>query len=263
MTQKKLRTPITYYGGKQQMAARIASLLPEHTGYVEPFCGGAAVFWAKEPSRWEVLNDTNRELQNFYEQIKANFSALEAEVRISLHSREAHRDAQAIYARPNLHSPIKRAWAVWYLANHSFCGMLTGTFGYDRSGQTSRNNAGKRERFTEELAIRLQNVLLESCDALRIIRSRDTTETLFYCDPPYIGADQGHYDGYSEADYQAMLNELAGIQGKFLLSSYRSAPLKKAVSQHGWHSIEIDMPKRTAKGKVKTEVLTANYPISL
>ena len=263
MTQKKLRTPVTYYGGKQQMAAKIVSLIPEeHEGYVEPFCGGAAVFWAKPPSHWEVLNDTNRELQNFYEQVKNDFASLEKLVRISLHSREAHRDAQAIYARPNLHSPIKRAWAVWYLANHSFCGILTGTFGYDRSGQTSRNIANKRERFTEELAMRLQNVLLESCDALRIIRSRDTPETLFYCDPPYINTDMGHYDGYTEADYCALLDTLAQIQGKFLLSSFRSEPLKKAVEQHGWHNIEIKMAKPAAKGKRKIEVLTANFPIS-
>lgn len=263
MEQKKLRTPITYYGGKQLMAERIASLLPEHEGYVEPFCGGAAVFWRKEPSHWEVLNDTNRELANFYEQIKGNFSALEAEVRISLHSREAHRDAQAIYDRPNLHSPIKRAWAVWYLANHSYCGILTGTFGYDRSGQTSRNNTGKRERFTEDLAIRLQNVLLESCDALRIIRSRDTPKTLFYCDPPYINTDMGHYDGYTETDYCALLDTLAQIQGKFVLSSFRSTELAAMIEKHGWHSIEIKMAKPAAKGKNKIEVLTANFPISL
>ena len=55
-----------------------------------------------------------------------------------------------------------------------FSGMLNGTFGYDRSGQGSRRVRGKRGDFVEELAIRLQDVLLESCDALRIIRSRDT-----------------------------------------------------------------------------------------
>ena len=260
---KKLRTPIAYYGGKQQLAARIASLLPEHEGYVEPFCGGAAVFWAKPPGKWEVLNDTNRELLNFYEQAKNNFSALEAEVRKSLHSRELFQDAQSIYARPGLFSPVKRAWAVWCLANFAFHKKLNSTFGYDRSGRAGCEIANKRKSFTEDLAIRLRNVTLESCDALRIIRSRDTARTLFYCDPPYINTVQGHYDGYCEADYCALLDELAGIQGKFLLSSYRSEPLKKAVKQYGWHSTEIKMDKPSAKGQNKIEVLTANFPISL
>ena len=122
----------------------------------------------------------------------------------------------------------------------------------------------KKKDFIGDLATRLENAQIESCDALRIIRSRDSAKTLFYCDPPYIGAHQGHYSGYNEADYQALLNELAQIQGKFLLSSYRSEPLKKAVEQHGWHSVEIECRKFSSyKGNRKIECLTANYPISL
>ena len=258
-----MRTPLRYYGGKQRLASRIIKLLPEHEGYVEPFCGGAAVFWCKLPSRWEVLNDTNRELTNFYEQVKNDFVSLEKEVRISLHSREAFRDAQAIYARPGLHSPVKRAWAVWMLANTGYSGLLDGSFGYDRSGQSTKKLTNKRNNFTEELAIGLQNVQLESCDALRIIRSRDTAQTLYYCDPPYVGTDQGHYDGYSKDDYEQLLRALAQIEGKFLLSSYRSESLSRAVTEHGWYSVEIEMPKAVSKGKTKIEVLTANYPIQL
>ena len=71
-----MKTPLTYYGGKQQLAATILKLIPEHTSYVEPFIGGAAVFFAKEPSESEVINDTNGELINFYEVLKRDFSAL-------------------------------------------------------------------------------------------------------------------------------------------------------------------------------------------
>ena len=62
----RLRTPISYYGGKQKLAAKIVSLIPRHTLYCEPFIGGAAVFFAKKASQVEVINDTNRELINFY-----------------------------------------------------------------------------------------------------------------------------------------------------------------------------------------------------
>lgn len=41
---KPMSTPITYYGGKQQLAKHILPLIPEHDMYVEPFCGGAAIF---------------------------------------------------------------------------------------------------------------------------------------------------------------------------------------------------------------------------
>ena len=42
-----MKTPISYYGGKQQLASKIVSLFPEHKIYCEPFIGGAAVFFAK------------------------------------------------------------------------------------------------------------------------------------------------------------------------------------------------------------------------
>ena len=39
-----MRTPITYYGGKQTMLPHILPLIPNHEVYTEAFCGGAAVF---------------------------------------------------------------------------------------------------------------------------------------------------------------------------------------------------------------------------
>ncbi|HEU0226617.1 MAG TPA: DNA adenine methylase [Arachidicoccus soli] len=50
-----MKTPISYYGGKQSMLKHILPLIPEHTVYVEPFFGGGAVFRAKEPKNVEVI----------------------------------------------------------------------------------------------------------------------------------------------------------------------------------------------------------------
>ena len=49
---------LTYYGGKQRIAKDILSLMPKSDVYIEPFCGGAAVFFARDwTSKLEVLND--------------------------------------------------------------------------------------------------------------------------------------------------------------------------------------------------------------
>ena len=262
-----MKTPISYYGGKQTLSPIILELIPEHRIYCEPFLGGAAVYFAKKPSKVEVINDTNSELINFYEVVKNDFTALEREIAITLHSRTKHRQAQVIYANPDMFDRIKRAWAVWMLANISYGCKLDGVFGYDRSGTASKKLANKRKGFTEEYAIRLQNTQIECCDALRIIRSRDTVETFFYIDPPYVGADQGHYDGYSQEDFDALLALLESIKGKFLLSSYRNVALKECVKRNGWYSLEIDMAcsmtNRAQSPRHKVEVLTANYPISV
>ena len=151
------------------------------------------------------------------------------------------------------------------LANLSYGKSLDGGFGYDRTGGTSKCLANKRESFTVDCAKRLQQVQIECCDALRIIQSRDTPETFVYCDPPYVGADQGHYDGYSQDDFNALLKLLESIKGKFLLSSYRNKALKEFIKQNNWYSFEVRMPcsmaNRYDNRRDKVEVFTANYPI--
>lgn len=262
-----MKTPISYYGGKQTLAPIILELIPEHKIYCEPFLGGAAVYFAKKPSKVEVINDTNSELINFYEVVKNDFSALEKEIAITLHSRAKHRQAQVIYDNPDMFDRVKRAWAVWMLANISYGCKLDAAFGYDRAGCASKKLANKRKNFTEEYAVRLQNTQIECCDALRIIRSRDTADTFFYIDPPYVGADQGHYDGYSQEDFDNLLALLEEIKGKFLLSSYRNPALKECIKRNKWHTVEIEMAcsmtNRAQTPRHKVEVLTANYPISV
>lgn len=260
-------TPLKYYGGKQQLADRIISLIPKHKIYCEPFAGGAAVFFHKQPSEVETLNDTNHELINFYEVCKLDFEALEREISITLHSRELHHRASIIYNNPDKFDKIKRAWAVWVLSCQSYLSKFNGTWGYDRLGSTTKNVSNKRDNFTWQYARRLERVQLECDDALKVIRRMDTIETFFYCDPPYVDTDQGHYDGYSQDDFDALITVLERIEGKFLLSSYPNEHLYEAVKRNGWISFEIQMCKTASRNAenehgTKTEVLTANYPIA-
>lgn len=264
-----MRTPITYYGGKQKLAKLIVANIPsDHELYGEPFAGGLAVFHEKEPSKVEVINDTNAELINFYQVMQTQFSRLKEMVSVTLHSRRSFDDASHIYNRPHLFDPVQRAWAVWTLAAQGFAGLLDGSWGYDKAkNTTSKKISNKRANLTIDYAIRLQNVQIECTDALRIISSRDGKKAFFYCDPPYVGSDCGHYDGYSQQDFENLLTLLAGIKGRFLLSSYPNPALKAFVARHGWHQMEIEQvvsvannnSKKGRKGKI--EVLTANYPL--
>lgn len=263
-----MKTPISYYGGKQNLINIILPLIPPHKTYVEPFVGGGAVFWSKNKSEVEVINDYNRELINFYEIVQNEFVDLEKLIRISLHSRSLHSDATVIYNNPHMFSRIKRAWAVWVLAAQSFSSMLDGSWGYDKlKGTTSQKITNKRDSFTIDYAIRLQNVQIECTDALRVIRARDYEQAFIYCDPPYFNSDCGHYDGYSKEDFEQLLQTLSGIKGKFLMSSYPSDVLKQYTADNGWYTRNIEQAVSVANGtghggKRKIEVLTANYDLS-
>ena len=260
-----MKTPITYYGGKQKLVTTILPLFPEHILYTEPFCGGAALFFSKEPSEIEVLNDLNTELINFYKVMRQDFISLQKKVNITLHSRQQHKDASVVYNNPHLFGDLDRAWAVWVLASQSFASMIDGTWGYDKSrNTTTKKIINKGVQFTEDYAIRLQNVQLECADAIYIIKSRDNAQAFHYCDPPYYNSDCGHYGGYSVHDFERLLQTLAEVKGKFLLSSYPSELLSKYATQYGWKQKQVEQWVSVNKGsgkKKKVEVMTANYDI--
>jgi DNA adenine methylase len=161
---------------------------------------------------------------------------------------------------------VKRAWTVWMLANGSYGCMLGGGFGYDRTGNTSKKLDNKRTGFDINYVIRLQQVQIECCDALRIIQSRDTPETFFYLDPPYVGSDQDHYDGYTQMDFDALLEPLEAIKGKFLLRSFHNGEPERVYPAKRLHTVELRLPSAMTHGQGRTvrdkvEVLTASYPI--
>ncbi len=180
---KKIKTPISYYGGKQLMLNDILPLIPEHKIYVEPFFGGGAVFWAKEPAVTEVINDTNMNVINFYEVLKHDYFALRKKVEATLHSRETYKKALIIYECPWLfpEDHVLRAWAFYVCTNQGFATRI-GTWGYDRS-KRAYTIQNKIDAFTEELSDRLKYVQVEQNDAVKVIKSRDTDESFHYIDP--------------------------------------------------------------------------------
>lgn len=266
MTTSNLKTPISYYGGKQTMLKHILPLIPEHLLYVEPFFGGGAVYWAKKPSKTEVINDTNMNIVNFYEVLKNSYFDLRKKVEATLHSRETYKKAMIIYDCPWLFDdPVIRAWAFYVTTNQGFSSKI-GTWGYDKEKRANVIQ-NKIDRFSEELSQRMRYTQIEQNEAHKVILSRDTKNTFVYADPPYIDTNQGHYGGYMHEHFKRDLNALSAIKGKFLLSTYPSDILSDYTAENGWYTKCLDKPLSASNGAVskqrkrKVEVLTANYPI--
>lgn len=259
-----LKTPITYYGGKQSMLNHILPIIPDHKIYTESFFGGGAVYWAKEPVKTEIINDVNGNIVNFYEVLKHDFFKLRDKIEATLHSRLVYKSAMVIYNCPWLFDKVTRAWSFWIVTNQGFSSKI-GSWGYDRS-KRAYTIAAKVDAFKEDLTERLKYTQIEQNDADKVILSRDTIDTFHYVDPPYIDTNQGHYGGYTIEHYTRDLNALTMVEGKFLLSSYPSGILNKYIIKHNWYSKPIDKPLAAGHSngsirKRKIEVLTANYPI--
>ena len=104
-----MKTPISYYGGKQTMLKHILPLVPSHKLYTEAFCGGAAVLFAKHPVDAEIINDLNMDLTTFYWMAKTNYQELRIEIEKTLHSRDMHTHAAHILNYPQFFSQAQRA----------------------------------------------------------------------------------------------------------------------------------------------------------
>lgn len=244
------------------MIPDILPLIPDHHLYTEVFCGGGAIFWAKQPSPIEVINDKNSCLTTFYKVLKQDFEALKQAIESTLHSREAYRKALNIYRNPSGYSELEIAWAVFVSCNQSFLCIIGGGWAYQRLGKNRSaikfDNA--KVNVSKVLSDRLARVSVENDDALAVLRRFDCDGAFHYIDPPYIGTDCGHYGGYGEDQFAALLEWLAQAKGKWLLSSFDNKLLENQSIKNNWFTRRITKRKPSNK-TTKVEVLTANYPI--
>lgn len=258
-----MKTPISYYGGKQTMLKHILPLLPDHCLYTEAFAGGAALLFAKEPAEVEVINDLNSELMNFYWVASMYYSDLKKEIDNTLHARGIHEHAQYIYDHPQFFNPVTRAWALWVNCKLSFSSKIGGSFGFDEQKRTiTKKLHNAKDAFTELLCSRLERVTIESQDAIKVIKRYDTENAFHFVDPPYINSNCGHYEGmFNHERLVSLLDTLAQLKGKFMLTMFPYDTINEYANKYKWniHSVERTISASLDKRKKKEEWIVMNY----
>lgn len=261
-SQIKMKTPISYYGGKQTMLKHILPLIPAHDLYTEAFCGGCAVLFAKEPARCEVINDINDELINFYAIMKREPEGLKKEIEATLHARELHTHARHISLNPYFFSPTQRAWATWVASKMSFASKLDGPFGYGRDGTTAKKVDNAKLNFTNELCARLSRVTIEHEDGLSVIKRYDREGAFHFIDPPYVGSCCGHYAGsFNELDLRELLQLLSEVKGMFMLTMFPNDTIQEYADRCGWkiHKVERTISASKTSRRKQEEWIICNY----
>lgn len=247
--------PVPWIGGKRRIAKQLVGLLPGHICYVEPFCGGAQLFYAKPRSQVEVLNDLDGELFNFLRVCQLHHPELLRTLRFATSSRRWF----AIYAAqdPALLTDVQRAARFYYLQKHSFGGRLHNqNFHYS----VSKPINFKADRLPDTLAAvadRLQRVQLESLPYEEVLERYDRPQTLFYIDPPYVHAP--HYKfNFSDDDFRMLAERLTKLKGRFLLSINDCALAREVFAP--FHRREIAMTYTVNRSVPKVqELLFTNY----
>lgn len=57
---------LKYPGIKWRIADRLVEMIPPHHTYCEPFFGSGAVFFQKQPSDIEIINDMDNDVVNLF-----------------------------------------------------------------------------------------------------------------------------------------------------------------------------------------------------
>ena len=163
----------------------IAESIP-HVNYVEPFAGGAAIFFAKRPVKMECLNGINGHLINFYKCLIDTPCQLIAEIDRYLYSRADYTYCTNL-ANYDGRTAIQQAAMSYVSCMQSIGHRLHSTSSWQismKDGGSKAQTYQRRKAQLQRCADRLKDVYIENVDALELIKRWDSPETLFYIDPP-------------------------------------------------------------------------------
>mgnify|MGYP000844648619 CR=1 FL=1 len=248
---KHTKAPMSYFGGKSKHLQYILPLIPPHKTYVEVFAGSLAVFFAKDPSPIEVVNDIDKYLVNFYRVLRHPVKAkeLENKLKLTLYSRAEFEEKRELWnsdLKLDDLDEVDQAHAFYVLHEQSF-GCYKKAFRYSRS-HTKRGIAGAVSTWWLNVSIfpdfhyRIKNAQIECRDFKQILEVYDTPDTFFYIDPPYVLETRGshRYDHDLETkDHVDLVNMLLNIQGKVLLSCYDD-PVYYALTNKAWNKYDFE-----------------------
>jgi DNA adenine methylase len=262
--------PIKWHGGKHYLAPKLVALMPEHTRYLEAFAGGLSVLLAKPyEGIAEWVNDTNLMLTNFWRVLadEADFNRFARFVEATPLSEVEFRNAGGI----DHGNPIFAAVDFFVRIRQSRQGL-----GRDYCTPTRRTRRGMNEQVSAwltavdglpEAHARLRRVEVWRRPAVEAIQKLDGGDLLVYADPPYMHDTRSSVGEYGNEemgtrDHKELLETLAAMQGKFLLSGYHNAFYDDFASDHGWRSVDFDLPNNASGKKEKerkTECVWMNY----
>lgn len=239
---RRLRSPFVWFGGKGKMLAKLLKLMPPHEHYVEPFCGSAALFFAKEPCGGvETLNDLNSDIVNFFRVLRdeALFERFYRKAVLTPYSREEYDYACSYYDETT--DPVERAYLWWVVARMSFGGRFGAKLGTVVT-KTRRGMAGTTSAFLSivdllpQIAERLRMAQIEHADFRVILRRYCGPGYLAYCDPPYVGGTRrgGEYaHEMTDDDHRDLVRLLLDYDGAVMLSGYPNE-VYRPLEDAGW-----------------------------
>lgn len=233
-------------GTKAPIANNIIKLFPEHDMYVEPFVGSGAIYFHKEPSNKEVINDIDKELISSYRLVKQVSSDLN-----KYQDLDTMNKITEFYNKTPKTKEDKLTHEILRTCN-TFSSKGTGKLYNDSNPYGKTKNIQKYKD-------RMKNTTILSQDYKAVIKKYDGTNTLFYLDLPYEKSDKLYK--HSEVNYAELNELLSGIKGKFILSINDSANVRQIFNKFKMKRIIVKTQGKIGIGATGTrrELIIQNF----
>lgn len=184
---KHLPPIIQWPGGKARLAKKLTGLFPEHETYVEPFAGGASVFFHKPLAQKNVISDMDPWLIGLYKDVRAGKLENSCDL--------------GIRASKNLFERSKKNQSPCHkiaLSTLSYHGDKKGYYLNKGSGEGSTVLARKlgNHKCYEQ---KLKRATVAKKDFAAVMREHDSKKTLHFLDPPWPMEYSDKYAGATKA----------------------------------------------------------------
>lgn len=184
-----INSPFRYAGGKFYARQLILEHIPSHSYYIEPFAGGASIFFAKVKVQSNWLNDIDKNLINCLKIIRDKPEQLIEFLDGEVATKERHAYYKNTFEPQNF---LEQAVRWFYLNRTSYSGIMNMQncyWGYGDKYSMRPENWAKNIRRT---SVKLQGVRLTTDDFEQVIDIAPEGAFLFI-DPPYFNADQDKF----------------------------------------------------------------------
>ncbi len=243
---------IPWIGGKRRLAKHLLPQFPEHSCYVEPFAGAAALFFMKSPTKVEVINDINNDLICLYRVVQHHLEEFCRQFKHALISRQMFTWLNDTPIETL--TDIQRAARFYYLQKMCFGGKVESrTFGIAPSSPP-RFNLTRIEEDLSQAHLRLSRAYIEHLSWHDCITKYDRPYTLHYLDPPYWQTE-GYGVPFEFEQYHQMAELLHSMQGKAILSINDHPDIRQVFSDLPMETVDINYTVGGANKPAKRQEL--------
>lgn len=246
---QKLKPPIARMGGKSKLRNEIIQQLPEHKCYCEVFFGAGWVYFGKEASKVEVINDRDSNLVNFFRVLKFHSPEFERLLKYEVNARATFN----FYKNSSVETDIQKAVQFFYKISNSF-GSRGNHYGYAPSKPPRQHSRLDFGRISE----RIQKTYIENLDFEELIQKYDREYTVFFCDPPYYELT-GYEIQFEKKDHLRLQNLLSGIKGKFLLTINDHPFIRELYHKFNVKEVKTVYTVSKTANKEVNELIVTNY----